>query len=557
MTNGVNLSYVTTAFRRAVVASLFVSSAVCVNACSATPDGAAAEQEDLAHTAQALATGFAVTTNRYDNGRSGTNLAETTLTTSNVNKNLFGLLFSRVVDGGIYAQPLYVGNLAIGGVAHNVVYVATQRDKVYAFDADAPTATSALWSRDLGPAGPASDFSCTDMVDKVGITSTPVIDTSSGTMYLLAKVKQGSTWSQHLHALDISTGADRPGSPVTITASVPGTGAGSSHGMVSFDPKFNLNRAGLLLWGGNIYIGFASHCDEGAYHGWVLAYDARTLRQSLAFTPSPNGSKGGIWQGGVGLSADSSGIYVAAGNGSTNPNASPRDLSEGVMRLGASDFSIKDFWVPSAFSSLNHSDADLSTGAILVPQHNLVVTGSKDGRLYVLNRSSLGGFNSQRDNIIQTVITEGKSAGQRGHLHGGPIFYSVPSVGDVLYLWPEESRPAGYKMASSGTLGTPFHANVATPGHPGGILTLSANGSQAGSAILWASAPVGDAWHQTQPGILYALNPVDLSVLWDTTQNASRDGVGNFAKFTPPVVANGRVYMATFSGELRVYGLLH
>jgi hypothetical protein len=501
-----------------------------------------------------------VLTNRYDNLRSGHNAHEYLLNAANVGGGNFGLLYSFAVDGYLYAQPLYLSGLTLAdGSTHDVVFAATMHNSVYAFDAKGST-TAPLWSTNLGPSGPTNVFDCTDTVGEVGITSTPVIDPTAGTLYVLAKGVENGSWVQRLHVLDVTTGKERPGSPLVITASASGSGAGSVSGQVSFNPQANLNRSGLLLDNGILYMAFASHCDEGAYHGWILAYTYanNTLAQKMKYVISPNGSQGGIWQGGVGLSADADGLYFAAGNGSTNPSSTPLDLSESVVRLSLTDLSVQDYWIPQAFNYLNSVDADMSTGAIVVP-HNRVISGSKNGQMYVLDRTNLGKYDVNGDQILQTLTTPGKVAGQSGHLHGGPIYYQVPAGAEEIYAWPEQGGLLGYQI-NPGTflLDTPeTQSNIYSPGHPGGILTLSSNGT-AGSGVLWASIPQQDAWHQTEPGTLYAVDASNITkVLWSSQQNAARDAVGNFAKFTPPLVANGRVYLATFSNVLRVYGLLN
>ncbi len=510
-----------------------------------------------------LSTTRSVLTNRYDNGRSGINSSEALLTTANVNSAGFGLLFSRQVDALVYAQPLVVDRLTMADNAvRDVVYVATERNTVYAFDANDAAAVAPLWSRNLGPSGPTAGFGCTDMIPEVGITSTPVIDREAGAIYVVAKGQENGTWVQRLHALDLSTGVEKPGSPTTITASVPGTGAGSAGGRVTFNAQTALNRPGLLLEGGTVYMAFASHCDFNPYHGWILGYtyDGTRFQQTRVFNVSPNGTQGGIWQAGVGLSSDGTSIYAATGNGSTNPTSNPVDASEAVVRISLADFSLADYWIPTAYNALNAADSDLSTGAILLP-YNLVLSGSKDGRLYVLDRTNLGKYNAGGDRILQTLTTPGKANGQRGHLHGGPIYYNVPNGGgEWLYLWPEQGPLIGYRMDPvTHRLQVPFvESDVYTPGHPGGFLALSSNGAAAGSGILWASIPLGDAWHETVPGGVYAFDAADVSrLLWSSEQNTQRDRLGNFAKFCPPVVANGHLYMATFSNALRVYGLLN
>ncbi|HVZ89429.1 MAG TPA: hypothetical protein VHG72_20880 [Polyangia bacterium] len=503
---------------------------------------------------------FAVTTNRYDNARSGADLQETILTTANVNPKQFGLLFSRTVDGQLYAQPLYVGGLTMPDKKiHNVVYVATEHNTLYAFDADDATAAAPLWSLNVGPSG---SNSCDNLSPEIGITSTPVIDRAAGTIYFISKGQEGGGWIQRIHAVNIITGVERPGSPKVIDASVKGTGAGTSGGNVAFDSATQLNRPGLLLVNGIVYAAFASHCDTGAYHGWILgySYDGTKFTQALAFNVSPNGSQGGIWQGGVGLSSDGANIYVVVGNGSTNTSPSALDLSESVFRLRISDYSVQDYWIPAAYSSLNAADADLSSGAVLLP-HNLLVTGSKDGRIYVLDSTNLGKFNAGGDKILQTLTTPGKADGLNGHVHGGAIYYDSPTGGgEKVFLWPEDSPLMQYTLnATTRTLGglitDPIPKANFTPGHPGGMLTLSANGDVAGTGIIWAAFPTQNgtngAWFTTSAGDLFAVDASDIThVLWSDTL-----GTWNVAKFAPPLVANGHVYLGTFSNSLRVYGL--
>jgi hypothetical protein len=521
-------------------------------ACSSSgePDAPPTAREETLRASEAVTSSVVVLTNRYDNARTGVNTQETQLTPGNVNQAEFGQLFSRTVAGQIYADPLYVSNVEIPGGVRNVVYIATEHDMVYAFDADNPAASSPLWTRDVGPSGLMSQIGCQDITDRIGVTSTPVIDPTTGTLYVAAKVRTTSTttpWLYQLRALDIVTGADRPNSPVTISAVVPGTGAGSSGGHVTFNPFTQLNRDGLLLAGSMLYIAFASHCDHNSYHGWIFAYDTTNLTTPpKVYITSPNGSKGGIWQSGVGLTADANGVYTAVGNGSTNPTGAPQDTSESALRLGLSDLSVQDFFTPAAYAALNSKDNDLNTGMPLVTAHDLFLTGNKAGNLYLLHRLNLGGFHAGGDQIIQTV-------NPGGVLHDAPIYFNVPGGQETVYVWPANRQLIAYPMAATGTLGTPRTGPVAAAQHPGGAMTISTNGSTPGTGILWASAPESST---TGPGVLYAFNPKTLALLWSSTQNASRDGVGTFAKFTRPVVANGRVYMATHDGLFRVYGLL-
>jgi hypothetical protein len=517
--------------------------------------------------------GFAVVTNRYDNARSGVNLEESVLTTTNVSSSQFGLLFSRHVDGQIYGQPLYVSRLPMpDGIVHDVVYVATEHNSVFAFDATQPTASTPLWKRALEPSGTTGigGITCDNLAPDIGITSTPVIDPATGTMFVVDKSYDGRSWAQYIHALDVVTGADRPGSPLAIAATVKGTASDAHGGMVSFNPMTELGRPGLLLQGGVVYMAFASHCDSKPYHGWILgyAYGAAGFTQTMAYNVTPDGSEGGIWQAGVGLSSDGTSLYAVIGNGSTNPTSNPPVLAEAVVRISLSTSKVEDYWVPAAYVSMNQADYDLSAGAVLLP-HGLLITGSKAGQVYLLDQANLGKYNAAGDTIRQTLTTPGKVAGQLGHLHGGPIDYTLPDGGEQVFLWPEDSQLASYGLdpvarklvtnSSGGPLAQGGFAATA-PGHPGGIMTLSANKSSPGTAILWASTPKdggNGAWHHVDPGILYAVDAADIThVLWSANPMTIDDGgVGYVAKFNSPVVADGRVYVATFSNALNVYGL--
>jgi hypothetical protein len=334
---------------------------------------------------------------------------------------------------------------------------------------------------------------------------------------------------------------------VSITATVNGTGSGSSGGKITFDPHVQFNRPGLLLDQGNIYLAFSSQCDFGSYHGWILGYSYANgaFTQTRVFNISPNGSRGGIWQSGVGLSADATGIFFAAGNGSTNPTSTPPDLSESVGRLSRTNLSIQDFFTPTNYASMNASDTDLSSGPALLP-HNRIITGTKGSTIFLLDSTNLGKFHSSGNQNLQTFSTG-------SGLWGAPVDYQVPGGPEWVYMWPVSSPLLGYQMDPTTHLLTmpPTQQKIATPGHPGGVLTLSSNGT-AGSGILWASVPGSSG------GTLYAFDASDISkLLWSSTQNAARDAVGNYAKFTPPVVVNGRVFMASFSKVVRAYGLLH
>lgn len=499
-----------------------------------------------------------VTTHHNDVSRTGQNLNETILNTSNVNVNQFGKLFACLVDGYIYAQPLYMAQVTVSSVLHNVVYVATENNSVYAFDADNG---AQLWHVNFGTPVPSTDIASTykDLTPVIGITGTPVIDPVSSTIYLVGKTKDTSTntYHQSLHALDITSGAERPGSPAEIAASVPGTGSGSTGGSLAFQPLYQLNRPGLLLLNGVVYIAFGSHGDIGPYHGWVLAYDASTLAQIAAFNTTPNGSEGAIWQGGQGLVADADNIYFMTGNGSFDVNTGGTDYGDSVIKLSTSTgLSVSDYFTPDNQNSLNQSDADLGSGGpILLPGTTSIVGGGKDGILRLINTAGMGEFNLGLNADLQEFQATS------GIIMIGPVYWDSPNHGPVVYLWGPGDHLKAFQFTngsfqttaiSQSTMTSPAGNSNAAP------LSVSANGSTSGTGILWAALSFsGDSNQQTVSGILRAFDASNLlTELWDSKQNVARDDVGSYAKFVPPTVANGKVYLATFSNQLLVYGLL-
>jgi hypothetical protein len=520
---------------------------------------------------------IAVLTRSYDNERTGANLSESILTTSNVSVSQFGKLFSRTVDGQIYAQPLYVPDLAISGLGvHNVVFVATQHNSVYAFDADDPAAATPLWHVNFGPSAPVpnNDFGnrygpYRDIQKEVGITSTPVIDRSTNTLYIVPFIKLGpGSYTHRLYALDIETGAIKLGGPVTIQGSVPGNGVGSVAGSISFDSKQHLQRAGLALSNGVIYIAFASYGDTDPYHGWVFAYDAATLQRIALYNDTPGGEEGGIWQAGQAPAIDSSGdVYLITGNGTSSPDTGSNLGTAFVkLRLSNASLSVVDWFMPYNYDTLNQWDWDIgASGALLLPGTNLVLGGGKEGVFYVLDRGNMGHFHAGSDSQIVQSFQATSTVGY--HIHGSPVYWNGPS-GQLIYIWGEKDNLRAYAFNTGTGRFNPTPASQGAytlpDGMPGGILSLSANGSAAGSGILWATHPVGDANPSTKPGVLRAYNASDLTQeLWNSTQNPTRDDVGNFAKFNPPMVADGRVFVASFSDNantkpdtLNVYGLL-
>ena len=513
-----------------------------------------------------------VLTQHNDNSRTGLNANETVLNTSNVNVASFGKLFSRAVDGYIYAQPLYVSNLNIGGKTRNVVYIATEHNSVYAFDADDPNAADPLWHvgpSTLGTPIPNSDVCSvyppcpyTDLQPEIGITSTPVIDAATNTIYVVSRMKD-STGTNHfkLWALDLLTGTAKFGSPAEITATT---------GSVQFDPFQHLQRPGLLLLNGNVYMAFGAVGDFGTWHGWLMAYNSATLTQTAVFnvTPGSNATAGGIWAGGQGLVADGNGfIYLVTGNGTFDANSGGSDYGDSVVKLNTvGGLSVTDYFTPNNQLTLDQSDIDLGSGGPMeIPGTHLLVAVGKDSTIRLLNANNLGQFGANNNDLQEfqsTTVQPACTGGAGLCFMGGPVYYNSPTLGQLIYLWPSGDYLKAFKFNGSTFQTAPISESTNTPvSEPGQAnaspLSISANRNLPGTAIVWASVPVsGDAVLQTVTGVLRAFDASDLThELWNSDQNAARDAVGNYAKFNPPTIANGKVYLGTFSGQLLAYGL--
>jgi len=382
----------------------------------------------------------AVLTQHNNMDRTGVNPNETILNTSNVKPNSFGLLFKLNVDGQIYAQPLYVPNMAIAGGVHNVVFVATMRNYVYAFDADAPGPP--LWqTNQLGApiplvSSPEIGSACgtyQDIADTVGIVSTPVIDPASSTLYVMTTNKDGDgSYHHRLHALNLTTGQDKV-TPTDVQASSPGNGADSVNGRVTFKNQTELQRAALLLSQGKIYAAFAGYCDTGPYHGWVLSFNASDLSLNSVFNDTPNGGSSGgfdgagIWQSGLGPAADADGnVYVGTGNGLSDAISGGPDYGVSYLKLSPT-LQLNDWFMPYNVQSLDNNDLDISSsGAVLIPNSNYFFGGGKEGKLYLLNRGNLGHFNGDsnaQDKVVQSFQVTNNSDGMARNIHGGPVFW--------------------------------------------------------------------------------------------------------------------------------------
>lgn len=526
--------------------------------------GQSSKSSLLVQSSQSSADGGVNVLTQHNNiSRTGANLKETILNTANVNARQFGKLFSRAVDGYIYAQPLYVSqiNIPTKGV-YNLVIVATEHNSVYAFDADDAENSEPLWQVNMGTPILSTEISARyrDLQPEFGITSTPVVDLVNQTIYVVAKSKDSSsnTYHQQLHALALATGKEKPGSPVEITASVSGTGAGNVNGIVSFDPLINLNRPGLLLLNGVIYLGFGSHGGNGNYHGWLMSYDARTLQQLAVFNTTPDADGGSIWQSGQGLVADdNNNIYMLTGNGPFTVQNGGRDYGDCALKFSTTNgLSLIDYFTPHNTDVLNALDIDLGSGGpVLVPGVNRLIFTGKDTVFRVLDTEKLGGFDPATDHIVQQFQPSTR------RMFSAPVFWNSPNNGPVIYYWAGGDSMKVFKLANGqfqeypvaeSTVSNVVGISNAAP------LSLSANGTKDGTGIVWATGSTsGDANQQTVPGIVRAFDATDVSKeLWNSAQNVDRDGVGNYAKFCPPTVANGKVYVATFSGQLQVYGLL-
>ena len=514
----------------------------------------------------AVAQGSDVVTYKNDLARTGQNLNEKTLTPANVNPSGFGKLRFLGTDGKVDAQPLYLSALSIGGAAHNVVFVATENDSVYAFDADNG---SLLWKVSLVPAGETvNDLppqSCDQVSPTIGITSTPVIDRSAGahgTIYLVAMTKSTSsaTWHHRLHALDVTTGAELLGGPTEIRASYP-----AASGTITFDPVQYEERAALLLSNHTIYTSWTSHCDHQFYTGWIMAYSQTTLQQTAVLNVAPNSGGQGpaIWMAGGGPAADSSGnVYLLTANGvfeeSLDGNGFPNqhDFGNSFLKLSTAggSLTVADYFALSNTSFESNNDMDLGSGGImLLPDltdsggttRHLAVGAGKDGNIYVVNRDSMGGFSRGGNHIWQQltgVLGNAITGGELGGVWSTPAYFN----GNVYY-GASGGHVTAFAISGAKLSATPLSSST-NFFYPGTSPVISANGSSNG--IVWA--------HQnTNPAVLYAFdasNPA--SELYDSSQAGGRDQFGAGNKFITPMVADGKVFVGTTNGVAE-FGLLN
>lgn len=503
-----------------------------------------------------------VTTQHNDNTRAGLNANEQALTVSNVNEEQFGKLFSLPVDDEVYAQPLVAGNLDVKGAKHNVVYIATVANTVYAFDADNG---SLLWQKNytLPALAPVSNTDMTgacggnynNFTRHMGIVGTPVIDSAAHVMYFVARSTNHTAYYQYLHAINLADGSEVNGSPVEIKATYKGNGDGSVGGILTFDPQKQNQRQALTLVNGVVYISFSSHCDWGPYHGWILGYNAKTLQQEIVYNDTPEGINGGIWESGMGMAADAEGnLYAVTGNGTVGSNGNESDVinrGESALKLvpSAGKLIVSSFFTPYNYQDLENNDLDYGTmGSLLIPGTPYFVTGCKDGNIYLVNKDNMGGCSRSSNNNHQTVFTNASA-----NMHCQAACYKSNSAAYV-YVWSENDVLRQYPFVNNMLDVSNYKTSaLAGPtGQSGAVLSVSCNGAKDGTAILWASYPKsGDAESVTSPGILRAFDATDVSKeLWN-----NRSENYNYAKFSSPTIANGHVYLPTFSKLVIVYGL--
>lgn len=572
-----------------------------------------------------------VLTQHNDFDRSGHNARETLLTPDAVKKS-FGKLFDAEVDAQVYAQPLIVSGLTMKGKTRNVLIVATMNNTVYQFDADTG---ETLWSKNYGPAARTPNafwpslarWGYRDVSPLVGIVSTPVIDRATNTLYFTSYTERPPTraetppnWQQWVNAIDLTSHADKMGSPVEVTYTIEipegemGSAADSklphdapvqvhartgASPIIGFDPGLQMQRPGLLLVNGRLVLGFASHGDFGDYHGWVFSYDAANLQSApgvwnstLDINADRGTVRGGIWQSGMGLTTDAAGnVYLMTGNGDYDPG--DQNWGDSVVKLALSGGKVDraDSFTPCDQEALDRADIDLgSSGVLHPPGSQYIIGGGKEGVLYVLDTAKLGGQNTSggidvgciNPQIRQQVqvscpsheVTPPQACGgagqaDTGHIHGAPVYFESRKNGATIYVWCEDDhlRALTWKnsMLSPTTCQTASWPSWAISkaispaglqhGMTGGMLSISSNAGAGG--VVWAATPTNNnANQQIIPGILYAYDADNLqNELWNSYLSRDRDDFGNYSKFTPPTIANGKVYVPTFSNHVSVYGL--
>jgi hypothetical protein len=485
----------------------------------------------------------------YSFQRNNVNTKEYILTPTNVRVATFGKLFSYSVDSYIYGQPLFVPKLVVNGSTHNVVYVATQKNSVYAFDADGG---GQLWKRNFGSAIPCTNVHGCGVAPTIGITATPVIDTTLGNIYVANRQFNSSigVYSHTLHSLNLVTGADNAGSPVTVTGSVTGTGYDAVNGQIKYNQQTASDRPALLEMNGVVYVAFGSYGDTDPYHGWIIGFSASNLTRTIVFNATPNGQRAGIWGPSV-LASDGTYLYTATGNGTSD---SGPDWGNSYLKLLPSNGTLSeaDFFTPFNVSALTAKDRDLGSGmATLLPTFSsspfphIMIGAGKEGTIYVVSRDSMGHFNSSCDcQIVQSIANAVGVATNTSDLQRN--FSTPPYWNGNVYLSGTNDSIKRFRLSTSTSKLTiaPSDHSPTTYAFPGSNPVVTGNGN--GSGILWAI--------EKGAGVLHAYDATKLSTeLYNTTQNATRDALGSAIKFAPPLVVNGKVYIGTRT-QLVVYG---
>ena len=497
-----------------------------------------------------------VLTYHNNNSRNGLDNAEKALTLTNVNSTSFGKLFTVAADGLVDAEPLYISAVKIGGVSHNVLSVATEHGTVYAYDADSG---ASLWQITTLKAGETTSDNrgCSQVTPEIGVTSTPVVvrpKTGNPVVFVVAMSKDSSgNYHQRLHALDATTGAEVHEGPVDVSAQFPGTGDNSSGGFVIFDPAQYKERAGLLVIGTTVYLAWASHCDFRPYTGWIMGYNTTTLAQTTVLNVTPNGNEGAIWNSGAGMAADASGnIILLDANGvfdtTLNTSGFPQegDYGNGFLRLTTKGgLAVADYFEMDNEAQENGSDTDLGSGGTLLLNQTdstgtvrqLAVGAGKDSNLYVVDRTNMGKYSATSNNIYQELS---------GALPGGVWAMPAAFNGNVFY-GPVGSPLLRFQFKSAKLLTTTVAKSTNSFGYPGTTPSISSNAGK--NAIVWAAENVS-------PAVLHAYNALTLKEIYNTNQAANgRDQFGNGNKYITPMIANGKVYVATTNG-VGVFGLL-
>ncbi|MGA7921755.1 MAG: Ig-like domain-containing protein [Candidatus Acidiferrales bacterium] len=488
---------------------------------------------------------------RYDETGTGQNRFETILNPRNVRSTTFGKLFAAPTDGYVYAQPLYVPGVVIPNQGiHNVLYAATENNTIFAFDADNGIE---LFRKNLGPSVPASVLPCNEMGPKIGITGTPVIDSKTRTLYIAARTYDGGVNSFRLHALDTATGNEKSGSPVLITATVPGHGGGSQGGNLTFDAATQLQRPGLLLLGGQLVVAFGSLCDRGDFHGWLFLYDSSSLARTAVIVTTPDGHHGGIWQAGAAPAVDAAGnIYAISGDGEFDANQLGSDYGDTIMKLKLNEsgkLMPDDYFTPYDQREMDVENSDLgSSGPMLLPdqpgQHSHLLFGvSKGGAIYLLDRDHMGKYLTSSNSQIVQCLSNLFST--RIHASAG---YWSNGAGQWIFLSSVEGQLQAFSLANGLLSLTPASQTLMTFSYPGVTPVVSSNGDSDG--IVWAL--------ENSSGVLRAFSATDLTKeLYNSNQaNNGRDRAERGVQFYVPVVANGKVYFGS-RGHVYAYGLLH